>query len=601
MLPVPCDGPLTQMMQCDPRNSPSVPNIGEMHPMITPFYPFICGMALNEITAQATNNAARMFCYNMASANGWRSETFAEICRLITEYIQMQLVNNRANDVQNIIHNAVNESVAAFSGYLFTCYPEMKNYCVNDVCDMAYRSNEFFRRIKADIANYRSQVQGQYQQQQHYPQHQQQYHQNQGQNQYHGRGTQSYQHGGTMSGRQYPQDSRHLSNTPGNRFTRSNSNQQQQQQRHSDYSPGNSYGHNTAATNMRFGNERIANSSAHEVVDVYDDIEEIEASFIKQEDRSLAIADGSEHGHATAGITMMGAFVPMNFEQRYRKASQAANDFTDTTEPGETYESIQEFQGVLTSSTLSVAYTAMCESQLEAQGVDKFNTTMYRAGVEVSHFKIFNKDATEFKNGLLKSATMSQFISFLRGMRDGEIEDDIRICMVIDKYLTKRMNHFMKRNLQRTEWFDSAIEDWATALEYLTKQVSQSAASGLNRFMNDIIAQMKIANDMSNETDEEVRKIISNRIFFIETAVITRMFQYEVELGYKVKDSGCVIEETTAPVLRSIAGSSAIYANRIEFSPQQTYIVTADDVWYEIIYREEMDEYLIYPANTQPL
>lgn len=600
MLPVPCDGPIVQLMQCDPSRPPAAPPIGEMHPSIRPYYNFICGMAVNEITNCALNNPVRMFCYNMAVQNNWNNQCFAEICQLICEYIQMQLVNNRAQDIQQVMHNAVTESVAAFSGYLLVAHQELKNYCQNDVIDMAYRSNEFFKQIKSDIYNYRNHGQRQQQQHQSYPSHHTHYGQSQ-QQQYQGRGTQ--QHGGAMNGHHpYPNHQHgtsHISTTPGNRYTRGTNNQpvQQQQQRHSDYSPSNVNQHHAAQ--IRYGSYQRQDVNEVPIAAV-DDIEEIEASFVKVEDRTLAIADGNEKEHAKSGITMMGSFVPMDFEGRHKAASKAAELFTEVAATGEDFESIQEFSGILSSNSLVDAYTAMCSDQLETQG-DKVGCSMYRAAVETNHYKVFKSNTDAFKTGLKKSSTLSQLVSFMRDVRDSNVEDEVHVCMVVDCYLTKRVNAFLKRNLQRTEWIDSVVDDWATILTHLTKEVSSSAASSLNRYMNDVVSQTKIVNEPPHECTEEYLDIVKNRIYFVETAVITRMFQYAVELGYKVKPDGCVIDESTAPILHSIAGSSAIYSNRVEIEPQHTYIVTADGVWYEIIYRDGMDEYWIYPAVMQML
>lgn len=99
-LPFPTDtflAPIIPVIQGQPPILPQIPNIP---PELSQYYPLIVSDCITALQAKAANNPLRVFLYNQMSYGGYNNNEFARFVVSVVQLIEMNLGLRRFNDVQ---------------------------------------------------------------------------------------------------------------------------------------------------------------------------------------------------------------------------------------------------------------------------------------------------------------------------------------------------------------------------------------------------------------------------------------------------------------------------------------------------------------------
>ena len=124
MLPYSCEYPSVPVVQFPSNNPPALPNVQVMQEA-QPLLPFIAATIANEAGIYSGNTAARMFCYNMLSSNGWQNQAFSDIVKLAADACILKTRMGGSHTAATIAVDAVREVLVLFTSMLVVTYPEL--------------------------------------------------------------------------------------------------------------------------------------------------------------------------------------------------------------------------------------------------------------------------------------------------------------------------------------------------------------------------------------------------------------------------------------------------------------------------------------------
>lgn len=123
MLPVSLTHPHTPVVQFAMNNPPTVPRLNliqEAEPLLVP----AASLCANEVGFTCGHSPARMFLYNMVSANNWHNREFDELVSLAV-YQTLLKVHSGGGSPLALLADSVREAVLLYAGHLGMGYPDL--------------------------------------------------------------------------------------------------------------------------------------------------------------------------------------------------------------------------------------------------------------------------------------------------------------------------------------------------------------------------------------------------------------------------------------------------------------------------------------------
>lgn len=149
MLPVSTQHPHTPVYQY-PTNSPplvpQIPLIQEAQPLLIP----AAALVANETGLTSNHSAARMFLYNMVSANNWNNHQYNELVHL-TIYSAIMKSRSAGGSPLNFLVEAVRDSVMLYASQMVMTYQELANELTREQWEAAASNADLLNQIRAHI------------------------------------------------------------------------------------------------------------------------------------------------------------------------------------------------------------------------------------------------------------------------------------------------------------------------------------------------------------------------------------------------------------------------------------------------------------------
>ena len=151
-LPVSPEYPVVPYQQFAPGHPPCIPALNVVREL-QPYIPLFASAVANEASDKASYHAARMFCYNLISANNWRNNDYVEAVELAANLCNLDVKKGIINSIETGINNAAASALSFYSSRLIYQYPELKSMIAPNILNAAHQNVQLLNDLINQITN----------------------------------------------------------------------------------------------------------------------------------------------------------------------------------------------------------------------------------------------------------------------------------------------------------------------------------------------------------------------------------------------------------------------------------------------------------------